>query len=55
MIIYAKNSGVVYQTMAYYPTDPLKGYLALETMDNLIGDAEKIQTILGNKIKEIGS
>ncbi len=55
MIIYAKNSAVIYQTMTYYPTDPLKGQLALEAMDGLVSSGEKIQTILGEKIKEIGS
>lgn len=55
LIIYAKNSEVVYRAMAYYPTDPIKGYLALEAMDGLVSSGEKIETILGEKIKEIGS
>ncbi|MDP3052733.1 MAG: hypothetical protein Q8N22_02105 [bacterium] len=55
MIVYAKNSAVVYRAMAYYPTDPPKGGLALEAMDSLVSSGEKIQTILGEKIKEIGS
>ena len=55
MIVYAKNAEIIYRAMANYPTDPFKGYLALESVDGLVSGAEKIQAILGEKIKEISS
>jgi hypothetical protein len=55
MIVYVRNSETIYRAMANYPTDPIKGYLALESIDSLVSSAEKIQTILGEKIKEIES
>jgi len=55
LIIYAKNAEIVYQAMANYPTDPIKGYLALETIDSLVSSAEEIQNIFNEKIKEISS
>ncbi len=55
LIIYAKNAEIVYRTMANYPIDPIKGYLALETIDSLVSNAEQIQNMFKEKLKEIGS
>ena len=55
LIIYAKNAEIVYRAMANYPVDPIKGYLALETVDSLVSGAGEIQNILQEKLKEIGS
>ena len=55
LIIYAKNAEIIYQAMANYSVDPIKGYLALETIDSLISGAGEIQNVLNEKLKEIGS
>lgn len=55
LIIYVKNAEIVYRAMANYPVDPIKGYLALETVDSLVSNAGEIQNILTEKLKEIGS
>ncbi|MFA5083989.1 MAG: hypothetical protein WC475_01205 [Candidatus Paceibacterota bacterium] len=55
IIIYAKNSEIIYQAMAGYPTDPIKGGLALEAIDSLVNNANEIQNIFGEKIKETRS
>ena len=36
LIIYVKNSEIAYRAMANYPVDPIKGYLAIETIDSLV-------------------
>lgn len=53
LIIYVKNTEIIYRAMANYPTDPIKGYLALESIDSWISNAQEIQAILGEKIKEV--
>lgn len=55
LIIYAKNAEIVYRAMANYPVDPIKGYLALETVDSLVSGAGEIQNMFKEKLKEIGS
>jgi len=55
LIIYAKNAEIIYRAMANYPVDPIKGYLALETVDSLVSGAEGIRNMLIEKLKEIGS
>lgn len=46
IIINYKNSGVVYSAMANYPTDPIKGYLALEAVDKVANKAVALQSEL---------
>ncbi|MEK7624180.1 MAG: hypothetical protein AAB404_00405 [Patescibacteria group bacterium] len=55
LIIHAKNAEIIYKAMANYPVDPIKGYLALETIDALIDDIGKIKNTLTEKLKEISS
>lgn len=54
LVLYAKNAAIIYRAMANYPTDPIKGYLALESIETLTNSAEDIQNIFSEKIKEIG-
>lgn len=53
LILHVKNAEIIYRTMANYPTDPIKGYLALESIDGLVSNTQEIQTILEEKIKEV--
>jgi hypothetical protein len=55
LIIYVKNAEIIYRAMANYPVDPIKGYLALETIDSLVSGAGEIQNVLTEKLKEISS
>ena len=55
LIIHAKNAEIIYKAMANYPVDPIKGDLALETIDALIDDIGKIKNTLTEKLKEISS
>lgn len=53
IIVNYKNSGIVYSAMADYPTDPIKGYLALEAISGITDKAVAIQTELAEKAKRI--
>lgn len=53
IIIYFKNSETVYSAMANYLNDPLKGYLALEVIENVINEGQQAQNILDKHLKEI--
>lgn len=53
IIMYYKNSEVVYRAMANYQTDPIKGYMALDMIDSLVKQAPEIQDKLAEKAKEI--
>ncbi len=53
IIMYYKNSEIVYKAMANYQTDPIKGYLTLDMIDSLVKQAPEIQDKLAEKAKEI--
>lgn len=54
-IIYFKNSEIVYRAMANYEQDPIKGYMAMEMIDQMIKNAADIQTDINKKVKELNS
>jgi hypothetical protein len=54
LILYAKNAAIIYQAMASYSTDPIKGALAWDQSETLINSANDIQNIYKEKTKEIG-
>jgi hypothetical protein len=53
IIVYFKKAEKVYQAMADYPRDFIKGYLALELVDGLVNRAEQIQEVIGAKAIEV--
>lgn len=53
IIVNYKNSAVVYSAMANYPSDPIKGYLALEAIGGVTDKAVAIQAELAEKAKRI--
>ena len=53
IIIYFKKAEKVYQAMAGYSQDFIKGYLALELIDGLVSRAEQIQEAIGAKAIEV--
>ena len=54
MIIYFKNSEIVYQAMASYLTDPIRGYLTLEIIEEMVvNDGQRVQNLLNEKIQKI--
>lgn len=54
LIIYGQNAEMVYRTMAQYPTDPFKGYLALEALESLNVSGEELQNIFQKAAEKIG-
>lgn len=52
IIVHFKNSETIYQAMANYLTDSIKGYLAWETVESVVDNAVKIQEMISQKIKE---
>lgn len=54
LIIYAENAELVYRTMAQYPADPLKGYLALEALESLTASGEEMRNIFQKEAGKIG-
>lgn len=41
MIVYVKNSEILYSAMANYQKDPMKGYLVIEEIDKVRGQGDK--------------
>lgn len=54
LIIYSQNAEMVYRTMTQYPSDPLKGYLALEALEGLTQSAEELQNIFQKEAAKNG-
>lgn len=53
-IVHFKNSQTVYSAMADYHNDPIKGYLALEIIENIaVDNAKEVIGLLNEKIREI--
>ncbi len=53
IIIYYKNAEIVYRAMANYSNDPIKGYLALETVNGLVEKVDQLQNTIIKKAQEI--
>ncbi len=50
-IVYYKNSEVVYRAMADYQNDPIKGYAALEIIEQVADEGLAVQQQLAGKVK----
>lgn len=55
LIIHFKNAATVYSAMSEYLNDPIKGYLALETIEAVANNGEQTQNFLNQKIKELNN
>lgn len=54
VITHFQNATTIYQVLADFQNDPIKAYLAIEMVDQLITSAENIQGLLNQKVKDIG-
>jgi len=54
LLVYYENAKIIYEAIGDYQNDPLKAYLALNEIENLINSAEQNQTILDIKAKSVG-
>lgn len=54
LLIYYQNAKIIYTAIGDYQNDPLKAYLALNEITNLINSVEQNQTLLNIKAKSIG-
>jgi len=52
MISASKTNGLIYQALASCSSDPIKGYLAAQTLPNQFTQALKVMELLQEKIKE---
>lgn len=55
LIIHYKNAATVYSAMSEYLNDPIKGYLALETIEAVANNGGQTQDFLNQKIKELNN
>ncbi|MEK9154476.1 MAG: hypothetical protein AAB596_00145 [Patescibacteria group bacterium] len=54
IIIHFKNASLIYQALADCSKDPIKGYLAAQTLPQLSEKAQEVQDLLSEKSKAIG-
>lgn len=50
-VVYYKNSEVVYRAMADYQSDPIRGYAALEIVEQVVDEGLAVQQLLTGKVK----
>lgn len=53
LIINFRNSEIVYSAMAEYLEDPIKGYLGMNALGDIIKESRRLEGILYKNIKEI--
>ncbi len=53
IIIHFKNSETIYRAMASYLTDPIKGYLALEVIQDSVNNGEQVNLLLQKEVNEL--
>jgi len=54
LIVHFKNSETIYQALAGYLDDPVKGYLALEVIQDSINNGQQVETFLEKEATEVG-
>lgn len=54
LLVYYQNAKIIYEAITGYQSDPLKAYIAVSSLENLIDSAKQIQTILEIKAKSVG-
>lgn len=53
LIINFRNAETVYSAMVEYLDDPVKGYLALEAIEGIINESQRLQSVLDKNFKEL--
>ncbi|MBI5147564.1 MAG: hypothetical protein HZA37_00205 [Parcubacteria group bacterium] len=53
MVTHYRNGAKVYRAIADHQNDPVKGYLALQAVDNLLSDAKQIQMMINKNAEKL--